>query len=60
MKARRVNKLIEILEQYPDDALVSILTKEGVSFKLKPLEVIYLRKRNQIVFQIDEKKQENE
>lgn len=51
----RVKALIEHLEQYPDDALVTILNKEGLTWKLKPLEIVYLKRRNQIVFQEKEK-----
>lgn len=43
----RVKKLIEVLEQYPDDALITI--HQGL--KLVPVELVYLPKRNIIVFQ---------
>lgn len=43
----RVKELIEVLEQYPDNALITI--HQG--FKLVPVELVYLTKRNIVVFQ---------
>ena len=46
-KITRVKELIELLEHLPENALVTVHT----GYRLDPLELVYLDKRNTVVFQ---------
>ena len=55
-RVNNVKQLIEILEQYADDARVTM--HQG--FKIVPIEVVYLQKRNIIVFQEHRKEEKKD
>lgn len=55
-RVHTIKELIEILEEYPDDAHVTI--HQGL--KIVPMEVVYLYKRNIIVFQEHKKEDTND
>lgn len=46
-KITRVKELIELLEYFPENALVTVHT----GYRLDPLELVYLDERNTVVFQ---------
>ena len=55
MKITKVKELIEVLENLPENALVTAHT----GYRLDPLELVYLDERNTIVFQkVNEEKKE--
>lgn len=54
-KITRVKELIELLEHLPENALITVHT----SYRLDPLELVYLDERNTVVFQkVNEEKKE--
>lgn len=54
-RIHNVKELIEILEQFPEDAHVTM--HQG--FKIVPTEIVYLQKRNILVFQEHKEEEKN-